>query len=113
MGLFDSLRNVFSHHEHHHGAALGDPLTLRDAKALLSSIMVQQHLLDMRKVADAVRQLQDDEPQLITFVMSHYYSEPSACASSPKTASSSTRTPSQRHTRRPSCCRTSAKSSIS
>ena len=30
----------------------------------------------MRKVADAVKQLQDEMPQYITFGMSHYYSEP-------------------------------------
>ena len=30
----------------------------------------------MRKVAAAVKQLQDEMPQFITFGMSHYYSEP-------------------------------------
>ena len=32
MGLFDSLKNMFAHHEHHHGASIGQPLTLADAK---------------------------------------------------------------------------------
>ena len=27
MGLFDSLKNMFAHHEHHHGASIGQPLT--------------------------------------------------------------------------------------
>ena len=35
MGLFDSLKNMFAHHEHHHGASIGQPLTLADAKAVL------------------------------------------------------------------------------
>lgn len=35
MGLFDSLKNMFAHHEHHHGASIGQPLTLADAKAIL------------------------------------------------------------------------------
>ena len=75
MGLFDSLKNVFAHHEHH-GTRIGQPLTLADAKALLAFIVVHQHLADMRKVAAAVKQLQDEMPQFITFGMSHYYSEP-------------------------------------
>lgn len=76
MGLFDSLKNMFAHHEHHHGASIGQPLTLADAKVLLAFIVVHQHLADMRKVAAAVKQLQDEMPQFITFGMSHYYSEP-------------------------------------
>lgn len=75
MGLFDSLKNMFAHHEHH-GTRIGQPLTLADAKALLAFIVVHQHLADMRKVAAAVKQLQDEMPQYITFGMSHYYSEP-------------------------------------
>ena len=76
MGLFDSLKNMFAHHEHHHGASIGQPLTLADAKAVLAFIVLHQHLADMRKVAEAVKQLQDEMPQYITFGMSHYYSEP-------------------------------------
>lgn len=76
MGLFDSLKNMFAHHEHHHGASIGQSLTLADAKAILAFIVVHQQLADMRKVADAVKQLQDEMPQYITFGMSHYYSEP-------------------------------------
>lgn len=76
MGLFDSLKNMFAHHEHHHGASIGQPLTLTDAKAVLAFIVLHQHLADMRKVAEAVKQLQDEMPQYITFGMSHYYSEP-------------------------------------
>ena len=76
MGLFDSLKNMFAHHEHHHGGGIGQPLTLADAKAVLAFIVVHQQLADMRKVADAVKQLQDEMPQYITFGMSHYYSEP-------------------------------------
>lgn len=76
MGLFDSLKNMFAHHEHHHGASIGQPLTLTDTKAVLAFIVVHQQLTDMRKVADAVKQLQDEMPQYITFGMSHYYSEP-------------------------------------
>lgn len=76
MGLFDSLKNMFAHHEHHHGASIGQPLTLTDTKALLAFIVLHQHLADMRKVAEAVKQLQDEMPQYITFGMSHYYSEP-------------------------------------
>lgn len=57
MGLFDSLKNMFAHHEHHHGASIGQPLTLADAKAVLAFIVVHQQLADMRKVADAVKQL--------------------------------------------------------
>lgn len=75
MGLFDSLKNVFAHHEHH-GTRIGQPLTLADAKAVLAFIVLHQHLADMRKVAEAVKQLQDEMPQYITFGMSHYYSEP-------------------------------------
>ncbi|RDX16565.1 hypothetical protein CE159_08660 [Bifidobacterium longum] len=71
MGLFDSLKNMFAHHEHHHGASIGQPLTLADAKAVLAFIVVHQQLADMRKVADAVKQLQDEMPQYITFGMSH------------------------------------------
>ena len=52
MGLFDSLKNMFAHHEHHHGASIGQPLTLADAKAVLAFIVVHQQLADMRKVAD-------------------------------------------------------------
>lgn len=76
MGLFDSLKNMFAHHEHHHGASIGQSFTLADAKAILAFIVVHQQLADMRKVADAVKQLQDEMPQYITFGMSHYYSEP-------------------------------------
>ena len=76
MGLFDSLKNMFAYHEHHHGGGIGQPLTLADAKAVLAFIVVHQQLADMRKVADAVKQLQDEMPQYITFGMSHYYSEP-------------------------------------
>ena len=76
MGLFDSLKNMFAHHEHHHGASIGQPLTLTDTKAVLAFIVMHQHLADMRKVAEAVKQLQDEMPQYITFGMSHYYSEP-------------------------------------
>lgn len=76
MGLFDSLKNMFAHHEHHHGASIGQPLTLTDTKAALAFIVLHQHLADMRKVAEAVKQLQDEMPQYITFGMSHYYSEP-------------------------------------
>lgn len=76
MGLFDSLKNMFAHHEHHHGASIGQPLTLTDTKAVLAFIALHQHLADMRKVAEAVKQLQDEMPQYITFGMSHYYSEP-------------------------------------
>ena len=36
MGLFDSLKNMFAHHEHHHGASIGQSLTLADAKAILA-----------------------------------------------------------------------------
>lgn len=75
-GLFDSLKNMFAHHEHHHGASIGQPLTLTDTKAVLAFIVLHQHLADMRKVAEAVKQLQDEMPQYITFGMSHYYSEP-------------------------------------
>lgn len=50
--------------------------SLADAKAILAFIVVHQQLADMRKVADAVKQLQDEMPQYITFGMSHYYSEP-------------------------------------
>ena len=39
MGLFDSLKNMFAHHEHHHGASIGQPLTLADAKAVLAFIV--------------------------------------------------------------------------
>ena len=76
MGLFDSLKNMFAHHEHHHGGGIGQPLTLADTKAVLAFIVVHQQLADMRKVAEAVKQLQDEMPQYITFGMSHYYSEP-------------------------------------
>lgn len=76
MGLFDSLKNMFAHHEHHHGASIGQPLTLTDTKAVLAFIVLHRHLADMRKVAEAVKQLQDEMPQYITFGMSHYYSEP-------------------------------------
>lgn len=76
MGLFDSLKNMFAHHEHHHGASIGQPLTLTDTKAVLAFIVLHQHLADMRKMAEAVKQLQDEMPQYITFGMSHYYSEP-------------------------------------
>ena len=92
MGLFDSLKNMFAHHEHHHGASIGQPLTLTDTKAVLAFIVMHQHLADMRKVAEAVKQLQDEMPQYITFGMSHYYSVAQArAASSPKVASSSMR----------------------
>ena len=67
MGLFDSLKNMFAHHEHHHGGGIGQPLTLADAKAILAFIVVHQQLANMRKVADAVKQLQDEMPQYITF----------------------------------------------
>lgn len=70
MGLFDSLKNMFAHHEHHHGASIGQPLTLTDTKAVLAFIVLHQHLADMRKVAEAVKQLQDEMPQYITFGMS-------------------------------------------
>ena len=49
MGLFDSLKNMFAHHEHHHGASIGQPLTLTDTKAVLAFIVLHQHLADMRK----------------------------------------------------------------
>ena len=48
MGLFDSLKNMFAHHEHHHGASIGQPLTLADAKAVLAFIVVHQQLADKR-----------------------------------------------------------------
>ena len=112
MGLFDSLKNMFAHHEHHHGASIGQSLTLADAKAVLAFIVVHQQLADMRKVADAVKQLQDEMPQYITFGMSHYYSEPKRVRFRPRVASSSMRTPSPPHLPRPPYCRTSAKSSI-
>ena len=54
MGLFDSLKNMFAHHEHHHGASIGQPHTLTDTKAVLAFIVLHQHLADMRKVAEAV-----------------------------------------------------------
>lgn len=38
MGLFDSLKNMFAHHEHHHGASIGQSLTLADAKAILAGL---------------------------------------------------------------------------
>ena len=60
MGLFDSLKNMFAHHEHHHGASIGQPLTLTGTKAVLAFIVLHQHLADMRKVAEAVKQLQDE-----------------------------------------------------
>lgn len=55
---------------------VGQPLTLREAKATLSMIAVHQPLADMRKVADALKQLEDEYPQYVTFSMSHYYNEP-------------------------------------
>ena len=64
MGLFDSLKNMFAHHEHHHGTSIGQPLTLTDTKAVLAFIVLHQHLADMRKVADAVKQLQDEMPDV-------------------------------------------------
>lgn len=112
MGLFDSLKNMFAHHEHHHGASIGQSLTLADAKAILAFIVVHQQLADMRKVADAVKQLQDEMPQYITFGMSHYYSEPKRVRFQSEGASSSMQTPSPPHLPRPPYCRTSAKSSI-
>lgn len=75
MGLFDSLKNMFAHHEHHHGASIGQPLTRR-RQGTARFHRGAPASGDMRKVAAAVKQLQDEMPQFITFGMSHYYSEP-------------------------------------
>ncbi|MBW3078769.1 hypothetical protein [Bifidobacterium simiiventris] len=75
MGLFATIEHLFNH-QIGRQATIGQPLTLKDAKQVLSVIAVHQPLADMRKVADAVREIQDTTPQYVTFGMSHYYSEP-------------------------------------
>lgn len=75
MRLFDMVERLFEHHDDR-TITVGHPLTLRNAKDVLSIIAVHQPLADMRKVAEAVKELEEQCPQYVTFGMSHYYSEP-------------------------------------
>ncbi|MCH9275049.1 hypothetical protein JS533_001965 [Bifidobacterium amazonense] len=75
MGFIDLVEHLFAH-DTQHTAKIGRPLSLRDAKTVLAMIAVHQPLADMRKVADAVKQLQDEFPQYATYGMTHYYNEP-------------------------------------
>ncbi|KFI49799.1 hypothetical protein [Bifidobacterium biavatii] len=75
MGFIDLVEHLFAH-DAPNTVKIGRPLALRDAKTALAMIAVHQPLADMRKVADAVRQLQDEFPQYATYGMTHYYNEP-------------------------------------
>lgn len=75
MGFMDLVEHLFRHDDGH-TVRIGQPLSLRDAKTALAMIAVHQPLADMRKVADAVKQLQDEFPQYATYAMTHYYNEP-------------------------------------
>ncbi|MBW3092828.1 hypothetical protein KIH79_07805 [Bifidobacterium sp. 82T10] len=75
MGFIDLVEHLFAH-DAPNTAKIGKPLTLRDAKTALAMVAVHQPLADMRKVADAVKQLQDEFPQYATYGMTHYYNEP-------------------------------------
>ena len=78
MGFLDALKSVFSGHG---GAAVGSvkfggPLPLATAKKALARVIVQQPLLSMRQVAEALRDLQAQSPALVTFSMDHYFNNP-------------------------------------
>lgn len=75
MGFIDFVEHLFAH-DAPNTVKIGKPLALRDAKTALAMIAVHQPLADMRKVADAVKQLQDEFPQFATYGMTHYYNEP-------------------------------------
>ena len=94
MGLFDSLKNMFAHHEHHHGASIGQPLTLADAKVLLAFIVVHQHLGICARWPRRSNSCRTRCRNLSRLACHITTANRSACASSPRAASSSMRTPS-------------------
>lgn len=76
MGFLDQLKSMFGGHGSANAVAIGGPLTVADAKKALARVIVQQPLLSMRPVAEAVRDLQSQTPAFVTYGMDHYFNSP-------------------------------------
>ena len=76
MGFLDQLKSMFAGHRGAGAVRIGEPPTIADAKRALAHVLVQQPLLDMRKVAEAVDDLQQATPWLVTYGMDHYFNSP-------------------------------------
>ncbi|NMN01170.1 hypothetical protein G1C96_1755 [Bifidobacterium sp. DSM 109958] len=76
MGFLDQLRTMFAGHSGTGRVRIGGPLAVPDAKRALTHVLVQQPLLGMRPVAEALRDLQRETPWLVTYGMDHYFNSP-------------------------------------
>ena len=78
MGFLDALKSVFVGHGSASAGSvkLCGPVPLATAKKALARVIVQQPLLSMRQVAEALHDLQAQTPALVTFTMDHYFNNP-------------------------------------
>lgn len=76
MGFLERLRSAFGGHGGANAVRIGGPLTVADAKRALAHVAVQQPLLSMRAVAEALDAVQRGTPWLVTYAMDHYYNTP-------------------------------------
>ncbi|KAB8291022.1 hypothetical protein DSM100685_1284 [Bifidobacterium avesanii] len=76
MGFLDGLKSLFAGHGSAGAVKIGGPLTVADAKKALSRVVVQQPLLSMRPVAEAMKDLQERTPAFVTYAMDHYFNSP-------------------------------------
>lgn len=76
MGFLDELKSLFAGHGSGNRIRIGGPLTMADAKQALARVVVQQPLLSMRPVAEAMRDMQERTPAFVTVSMDHYFNAP-------------------------------------
>lgn len=76
MGFLDGLKSLFAGHGSGDRIRIGGPLTVADAKKALARVAVQQPLLAMRTVAEAMRDMQEQTPAFVTYSMDHYFNAP-------------------------------------
>lgn len=75
MGFFDRISAALCTHQSGE-SQLGSPMTLKNAKALLTNELLEQPLSDMKLTAQRAKRLNDEMPEFTTFAMSHYFNTP-------------------------------------
>lgn len=76
MGFLDQLKTLLGGHGGADAVRMSGPLTVADAKKALARVAVQQPLLSMRNVAEALHDLQQEAPAFVTYGMDHYFNSP-------------------------------------
>ncbi len=75
MGLFDAIASIFSTRSAN-TVTIGEPVSIAIAKQVVSKLVLEQPLEQLRPTAEALQELESQAPAVITASMDHYCNGP-------------------------------------